>query len=390
MSRKELQYAQLLNPIPGPAPTGESLRYDPVYDQIGHARTQEPTLSQGVWKREMQQADWPLVEELCENALATRSKDLQLVVWLTEAWLHRYQLPGLAAGCNLLAELHTLYPAELIPAPETPIAGTLPLPDDPAIEHRLNMIQWMNERFAIDLKMLSLTAPLAGSDVAPVSLADLESSLYAQQAARRSGSSEKAAYDADLVRGLQLTAADYLTQLWTELAEALGAVDRLEKTLDRVYGSANGGLLRIHQVLQQMRQAIEPTVVTIPRKESVEQAATPAPSSSEAFRMESILVEDDQEPSLDVQTLIAETVTLPSIGMIETREQAYDMLATIATFLARLEPHSPVPYLLRRAIAWGGMSLMELLPELLQDQAALKDVGHLLRISADGSSTTMK
>ena len=64
---------------------------------------------------------------------------------------------------------------------------------------------------------------------------------------------------------------------------------------------------------------------------------------------------------------------------INTREQAYQTLARIANFLARIEPHSPVPYLLHRAIAWGGMSLRELLPELLHDQAALKDVGHLLR-----------
>jgi predicted component of type VI protein secretion system len=64
---------------------------------------------------------------------------------------------------------------------------------------------------------------------------------------------------------------------------------------------------------------------------------------------------------------------------INTREQAYETLARIANFLARIEPHSPVPYLLHRAIAWGGMSLKELLPELLHDQAALKDVGHLLR-----------
>jgi predicted component of type VI protein secretion system len=72
---------------------------------------------------------------------------------------------------------------------------------------------------------------------------------------------------------------------------------------------------------------------------------------------------------------------------IHTREQAYETLVQIANFLARLEPHSPVPYLLHRAIAWGGMSLKELLPELLHDQAALKDVGHLLRFEgADAHS----
>ena len=47
------------------------------------------------------------------------------------------------------------------------------------------------------------------------------------------------------------------------------------------------------------------------------------------------------------------------------REQAYQMIKQVADYLARTEPHSPVPYLLHRAFAWGHTPLPELLSELI-------------------------
>ena len=58
----------------------------------------------------------------------------------------------------------------------------------------------------------------------------------------------------------------------------------------------------------------------------------------------------------------------PADGVVRSRDEAYRMLIEIARFLERTEPHSPVPHLLRRAIAWGRMSLPELLQELMSDQ----------------------
>ena len=36
-----------------------------------------------------------------------------------------------------------------------------------------------------------------------------------------------------------------------------------------------------------------------------------------------------------------------------SREEAYRQLLLIAEYLARTEPHSPVPYLIRRGVEWG-------------------------------------
>ena len=52
-----------------------------------------------------------------------------------------------------------------------------------------------------------------------------------------------------------------------------------------------------------------------------------------------------------------------------------------ADYLARTEPHSPTPYLVRRAIAWGSMRLEDLLPELVRNDGELTEICRLLQIS---------
>jgi type VI secretion system protein ImpA len=67
-------------------------------------------------------------------------------------------------------------------------------------------------------------------------------------------------------------------------------------------------------------------------------------------------------------------------GSVALRDEAYRQLREAAEFLLRTEPHSPVPYLVRRAIAWGGMSLSQLLEELLARNADLGTIDILLNI----------
>jgi hypothetical protein len=64
-------------------------------------------------------------------------------------------------------------------------------------------------------------------------------------------------------------------------------------------------------------------------------------------------------------------------GPIESREQAYGVLGEVAAYLERIEPHSPTPYLIRRAIAWGGMNLPQVFADTLTNG---KDLSLLLDI----------
>jgi type VI secretion system protein ImpA len=96
----------LLTPISDKNPSGENLRYDRVYDQIKEARSaDDETVPTGVWERQLKQADFNLSAKLAGDALAGRSKDLWLAVWLGEAL---FQLEGASMITPVLRLLLTL------------------------------------------------------------------------------------------------------------------------------------------------------------------------------------------------------------------------------------------------------------------------------------------
>src|SRR5713226_5325872 len=96
---------ELLNPIAGANPGGIELRYDPLFDKIKEARREDDDVPQGEWTTARKTADWPLVIKLAKDALANKSKDLQIGAWLTEALVRREGFSGLRDGLDLLTGL---------------------------------------------------------------------------------------------------------------------------------------------------------------------------------------------------------------------------------------------------------------------------------------------
>ena len=91
----------LLNPIDGPNPSGVNLRYEPIYDKIKEARREEDQPPPGMTERDRKVADNSLVIKLTKDALTNKTKDLQLVAWLTEALLKQQGFAGLKDGLFL-------------------------------------------------------------------------------------------------------------------------------------------------------------------------------------------------------------------------------------------------------------------------------------------------
>lgn len=72
---------------------------------------------------------------------------------------------------------------------------------------------------------------------------------------------------------------------------------------------------------------------------------------------------ENKEPDIDKSSpLLSLSRDLPS------RDVAFHQLREIADYFRRSEPHSPVSYLLEKAIVWGYLQLPELLKELLSEQ----------------------
>ena len=87
-------------------------------------------------------------------------------------------------------------------------------------------------------------------------------------------------------------------------------------------------------------------------------------------------------PPVTPQTAPAQAGAAATLAFQEpvSREEAYRQLLVIASYLARTEPHSPVPYLIRRGVEWGNKPLNELLGELISADAESRRVWTLLGV----------
>jgi type VI secretion system protein ImpA len=342
----------LLAPIPGDSPSGPSLRLDPLYDELRKLREEDdPALPQGVWQRELKRADWNAVIERAAEALTTRTKDLQIAAWLCEAWLHREGFPGLERGLRLIAALCREYWDSVHPRSE-----------DGDLQARVAPIAWLADKLALPLKRVPITAPDAEDEEAYAWI-DSELALYQANLARLKP-------DAPEERGVvthpkflvsvSLTPAAWYATLAENLEGALSALEDLDDTIAALAGDANAPSLA---PLREPLVAIQGFVSRIlgERVQNGELAAWAL---------------HDGVPPFEGRDVDAPRSGAP----IVSRAEAFQRLREAAEYLMRTEPHSPVPYLVRRAVSWEHMALGELLIELLDKNSDVAAVYSLLGI----------
>lgn len=87
--------------------------------------------------------------------------------------------------------------------------------------------------------------------------------------------------------------------------------------------------------------------------------------------------------TLDVETPAA-SVSAPAIASVlwRNRAEAYVTLGALADYLSAVEPHSPTPYLIRRAVNWGNMSLSEVIAEIIREEGDVSRLFNVLGIKA--------
>ena len=81
-------------------------------------------------------------------------------------------------------------------------------------------------------------------------------------------------------------------------------------------------------------------------------------------------METDSSPPPDGAAEAAPAAPV-QMGQWSSREEAYRTLEALAEYLSQIEPHSPTPYLIRRAVGWGRMPLPELFAEIMREEGDL-------------------
>jgi len=355
---------ELLKPIPGPNPSGANLRYEPLYAQIQEARREEEDAAQGIWQHAVKIADYPLVIKLATVALSTKSKDLQIAGWLTEALVYTQGFAGLEEGLGLIRELlerfwETVYP-EL---------------EDGDAEMRSVPISWVGS--CLDQAIKSAPITVDGHDwlffkrsrAVPYE----EESGYddAKRKVREEAVNQKRPLPEEFDAAVNATPKAFYQELRDRLARLMAGLQSLDDYCGERFGEVAPsltGLRRsleevsgtVHVLLEKKREA-EPDAPSAPAV--APQAPSPAASFEPSPVPESRAPEPQPEPRLEPRPAHPEPQPAHSeprpsgSGSVPTqpidRQDAIDRILGACAFLRHEDPGSPVPLLLVRALRWG-------------------------------------
>jgi type VI secretion system protein ImpA len=346
---------QLLAPISTEAPCGVDLRYEREFDQLRDLRREDDaSLPTGVWQSTLKRANWPEVEKLTTALLLERSKDLMLSAWLGEAWLHLQALDGLPGSLALIAGLCERFPEHLHPQAEEGDQSWRVIP-----------LEWLVRRYS---EVLLTRVPLFGTRNSDFEAYTLEvwRRLQIQQVqvndSKNAKSSAETARNEQKKLSGQIRATPLAFWLRTQgnLLLSLQHLQRLDSWSDAYLGEQGPGLRPLQDIIQALLKLVQEFIAMHPQ-----QPAAPAPVVEAPVTL----------PQTEEPAPVAQAFREPA-----NREEAYRQLLLIAEYLARTEPHSPVPYLIRRGVEWGNKPLSELLGELISADAESRRLWTLLGV----------
>jgi len=327
----------LVAPIAPAAPAGASLRGGSVYRTIADARrSDDHTLPMGVWQHELKRADWDRISEVAVSALSHQGKDLQIAAWLLEAQIHKNGFAAMAASLHVIQQLCHHYWDDLYPAL-----------DDAGLECRANIFHWMDEKLLPALRQVPLAS--VGPGPGPrYGYADWERARRQEQM-RLARKDQEDITGADLAKAIGATPTAFYVALDCDLDAALAALGELTATIAPHFDGHAPGFGKLDAALRQIR--------ALASSELHERGVRPAAAAE---------TEDTRAPLAPAPAPAPTPTPTPLEGgdAIRDRAHAYAVLKLAADFLERAEPHSPVPYLLRRAVTWGHMNADELYQEL--------------------------
>ncbi|HEY7394990.1 MAG TPA: type VI secretion system protein TssA [Gemmatimonadaceae bacterium] len=328
---------ELLNPIAGPNPGGIELRYDPIYDKIKEARREDDDVPQGEWAVARKTADWPLVIKLSKEALANKSKDLQIAAWLTEALVRREGFPGLRSGFDLLAGLIDQHWDHLYPEI-----------DDGDAEMRAAPLEWISLK--MDMPVRRVPIDTQGHDYInykesrTVPTEETVAANPEKSEAREEAIAAGKATPEDIEVGFGATPKAWYKTFVADIVASLDALKALDDTASAKFGNVAPSFSRLTEAIEEIQRSansmlkrkleLDPDPVELPTSDTTSGVAVPqgvaTPGSAAAPRAGGSLA---AEPT--------------------SRDDAASRIIGAARYLRQNDPFNPASYLLLRGFRWG-------------------------------------
>ncbi len=331
----------LVAPIPGSSPAGTPLPYDVRLkleefrkeinpDDYDPEDPRRPT--------EHRKPNWAGIIDLASETLQRTSKDLLAAARLVEAAAIERGIPGLRDGIILLRRLveeswDRVYP--LIEAGDT-------------AEVREGPFKWLNQAG------YGALFPTTVRNVPLIHLGRTTYSVRDWQDVSRRPQIELALAEVseetlrDLIDDLKI-AQENLKKLDQALADRMGeyAPDFTSSENTEHLGSALNDCWNVAQLWWQRKQIM---------------SSDPSPTANDVSSG-AVSSHDLRQPSA-------------------TRADAYRLLNQAADLLQTLEPHSPIPYLVKRAVRLGELKFPELMRALIRESTVLDELDRLMGLDS--------
>lgn len=343
---------ELIEPIDGDEPAGRDLRFDPADLTFQTLKDYTTAVDAAVAESEseVREPNWSGVESLCVSALREKSKDLELAAALAQAWTQTEGITGARQGLDLFRQLLERYWDSAHPGVD-PDDGEISLPV------RGRWLNWLDSPggFIRALKQGPLVRAQGG---ASYSWQDHENSALLEDATL---SSER---HQELLEAGVISEGQWKAALGSMASADLGElVEALESALETTQALAGfcaerfedddaPDFYNLRNVLEEIRDHLAPHAGGEP---GVGVADGPSAAGSAGA-----------------------VATRGTTGPIASREQALRALQEVGDYFRRTEPHSPISYLIARAVRWGSMPLDRLLRDVVRNDDVIEHIWETL------------
>jgi type VI secretion system protein ImpA len=281
--------------------------------------------------------DWDAVVKAASDTLESTAKDLLLASRMTEALVQLHGFAGLRDGLRLLRQLADDHWDSLYPSLEDGDFGV-----------RCAPFEWLDDpvrgaRFPVTLR----NVPLVKADEAAYSWHDWKPPLKGEAKVPRE----------DFEKAMRAMPLESCQTLEDDMAQSMEELKGLTQTLHKRIGDDAPAMLNVRQSLEDCQTLMR----------HILQQKSPAAGS------------ESDKPDGDSAGAPSEASSLSATAR---REDIYRQLALAAGRLKELEPHSPIPYLIERAVSLGGLPFPELIRALVRDANVLAELTRELGLNA--------
>ncbi|MEZ5428867.1 MAG: type VI secretion system protein TssA [Pyrinomonadaceae bacterium] len=368
VEEEELKFPRVIDlttifrPIPGENPSGENQRYSGLYDELNEARRADDDLALGAWQTDLKIADFRKVIDLATSALTSQTKDMQVAAYLTEALVKEHQFVGLRDSLKMMAGLQDRFWETIHPEI-----------DEGDMEGRANAIAFFDTQASFAIKEAIITQGTGYNyldwedskkyDV-PDNLDTLDSTDQQRYRELMAQAEKEKRTTAELwKKAIGVSRRAFYEDLAILIAECWAEYKAINIVIEEKFDPKQmPGMSNLKKSLEAVEAQVD-ILLALKREEEPDEIEEE--------------VAEGAEGEEGTGTGAAKGAPGTS-GAIQNRTDALKRLAQLADYFRKTEPHSPVSYLVTRAVKWGNMPLESWLQDVIKDENVLFQIRQTL------------